>query len=166
MEAEAKGAVEACGYWTAAGRNALVPRRATAEDGKVVIPVVNMNEDQGPEARVLQFRVPATTLPRPGLAFLETSCCELLGPWLPLLVLPSEAAATEVSELVRAHGADRCAFPGARRMTGIARSVYACASITSPRGRPRGVRTAAAGEGYRVHHSSSGAYASPPLQGS
>ncbi len=94
--------------------------RAAAEDGKVAFLVGGVDEGQGPEARVLQFHVPATALPRAGLAFLETSCGELLGPWLPLLVLPNEAAATEVSEMLQAHGADRCVFRGTRFMIGVA----------------------------------------------
>ncbi|GFR42331.1 hypothetical protein Agub_g3238, partial [Astrephomene gubernaculifera] len=56
-------------------------------------------------AAVLQL--PLGALSSPGLAFIETSCGDVLGRWVPLLVAPSEAVAAEVNTLWQTCGADR-----------------------------------------------------------
>ncbi|KXZ45839.1 hypothetical protein GPECTOR_50g633 [Gonium pectorale] len=53
---------------------------------------------------VVLATVPLPRLPRPGLAFLETSRGDVLGPWLPLLVAPSRAVAQELCRLVEQRG--------------------------------------------------------------
>ncbi|GIL62305.1 hypothetical protein Vafri_16583, partial [Volvox africanus] len=48
---------------------------------------------------VAEYMLHVPSLAAPGLAFVETSCGDLLGPWLPLPVVPSEAAAAEINSL-------------------------------------------------------------------
>ncbi|GLI61791.1 hypothetical protein VaNZ11_004291 [Volvox africanus] len=48
---------------------------------------------------VAEYVLHVPSLAAPGLAFVETSCGDVLGPWLPLPVVPSEAAAAEISSL-------------------------------------------------------------------
>ncbi|GIM09487.1 hypothetical protein Vretimale_13334 [Volvox reticuliferus] len=48
---------------------------------------------------VVEYTLHVPSLTTPGLAFVETSCGDVLGPWMPLPVVPSEAAAEEMSSL-------------------------------------------------------------------